>query len=62
MIFDAKDIRIGALDVQKILIGKKTLWERGKYLDIAPGSIWLQISNNNQASVEVFSNVEWKTN
>ena len=62
MIFNAKDIKIGAIDVQKLVIGKKTLWERGKYLDIVPSNIWLQMSNGNQANVEVFSNVEWKTN
>lgn len=62
MIFNAKDIKIGAIDVQKLVIGKKTLWERGKYLDIAPSNIWLQMSNGNQANVKVFSNVEWKTN
>lgn len=62
MIFDAKDIKIGTLDVQKLVIGKRTLWERGKYLDIVPDSIWLQMSNDNQACVEVFSNVEWETN
>lgn len=62
MIFSAKDIKLGTIDVKKLILGKRTLWERGKYLDIDPSSIWLQMSNGNQANVDVFSNVEWKTN
>lgn len=62
MIFSAKDIKLGTIDVKKLILGKRTLWERGKYLDIEPSDIWLQMSNGNQANVEVFSNVEWKTN
>lgn len=62
MIFSAKDIKLGTIDVKKLILGKRTLWERGKYLDIDPSNIWLQMSNGNQANVEVFSNVEWKTN
>lgn len=62
MIFSGKDIKLGTIDVKKLILGKRTLWERGKYLDIDPSNIWLQMSNGNQANVEVFSNVEWKTN
>ena len=62
MIFNAKDIKLGELDVKKLVLGRRTIWERGKYLNINPTNIWLQMSNCNQANVEVFSNVEWKIN
>lgn len=50
----------GKLDITDYVVFElvpKSCMDREKYLFINPSNIWLQMSNGNQANIEVFSNV-----